>query len=171
MLQNCNPKLILGSCLFLNIGSLFVFTVTEAYPLLAFCRMCTGLFQVFFCIYFPVWADVFGTEIQKSQWLTYLLIASPLGVIMGYGMTAVFLDNIGWRWAFYIQSILLLPSMVGIVLIPFEYFDVQGTTRKMREIRNKEKKLTANVEAVSPISLGDGNQEQAEDDLEVVAEA
>jgi MFS family permease len=74
---------------------------------------------------------------------------------MGYGMAAVFLDNIGWRWAFYIQAILLCPSMIGLVLIPFEYFDVQGTSRKMKEIRLKEKKLSANVEAlvddISPV--------------------
>ena len=88
--------------------------------------MSTGLFQVFFCIYFPVWADVYGTELQKSKWLTYLLIASPLGVVMGYGLTAVFLDNIGWRWAFYIQAMLLCPSLIGIFIVPNEYFIVNG---------------------------------------------
>lgn len=50
----------------------------------------------------PVWADAFGNETQKSKWLTYQLISSPLGVIMGYGMAAALQDNIGWRWAFYI---------------------------------------------------------------------
>ena len=55
--------------------------------------MFTGLFQVFFCIYFPVWADVYGNDEQKSKWLTYLLIASPLGVVMGYGMVSVFAEN------------------------------------------------------------------------------
>lgn len=102
ILQTCNAKHILGTCLFLNIGTLILFTLTNWYIILVLCRMCTGLFQVFFCIYFPVWADVFGNENQKSQWLTYLLIASPLGVILGYGLTAVFLDNVGWRWAFYV---------------------------------------------------------------------
>lgn len=119
MLQSCNPKYILGTCLFLNIGTLLIFTQTKIYVLLIFCRMCTGLFQVFFAIYFPVWADVYGDEKQKSTWLTYLLIASPLGVIMGYGMSAVFLDTkYGWRMAFYIQSIMLLPSLIGIILTP-----------------------------------------------------
>ena len=72
---------------------------------------------------------------------------------MGYGMTAVFLDNIGWRWAFYVQSILLLPSMIGIIVIPFEYFDVQGTSKQMKAIQQKQKKLAANVDDISPVSL------------------
>ena len=102
VLHKCNPKLFLSICLFMNIITLFVFTLTDTYIVLAFCRMCTGLFQVSFAIYMPVWADAFGNETQKSTWLTYQLISSPLGVIIGYGMAAGLQDNFGWRWAFYI---------------------------------------------------------------------
>ena len=124
----CNPKFILASCLFLNIGTLILFTLTTNYMVLVICRMCTGLFQVFFCIYFPVWADVFGDEIQKSTWMTYLLIASPIGVVLGYGMCAAMQHNIGWRWAFYIQAILLMPSMISLTFMPLKYFDVNGSS-------------------------------------------
>ena len=79
-----------------------VFTATKNFYILVVCRMCTGLFQIIFAIFMPVYADVFGTEVQKSRWLTYLIISNPLGVVMGYGMCAFFLENIGWRWAFYI---------------------------------------------------------------------
>jgi predicted MFS family arabinose efflux permease len=118
VLQKFNPKRVLSICLFLNIGTLIIFTITEVYYILLISRMFTGLFQVFFCIYFPVWADCFGDEKQKSTWLTYLLIASPLGVITGYTMTALFLENIGWRGSFYVQSVLLLPSLIGLVMTP-----------------------------------------------------
>jgi predicted MFS family arabinose efflux permease len=96
LLQKGNTKVIMSTCLFFNVFSLVLFTLTDVYIILVICRMCTGLFQVVFCIYFPVWADVFGNDVQKSTWLTYLLIASPLGVILGYGMAAFFLNNIGW---------------------------------------------------------------------------
>ena len=129
ILEKCNPKIILGTCLFLNIGTLILFTLTNEYSVLVFCRLCTGLFQVFFCIYFPVWADVFGNETQKSAWLTLLLIASPIGVVLGYGMCAAMQHNIGWRWSFYIQAILLMPSMVSLIFIPFKYFDVHRVTK------------------------------------------
>ena len=118
LLRKCDPKKVLSLCLFFNIGTLIIFTVTEIYPILLFSRMFTGLFQVFFCIYFPVWADCFGNEKEKSTWLTYLLIASPLGVILGYTMTALFLENIGWRGSFYVQSGLLLPSLIGLIITP-----------------------------------------------------
>jgi MFS family permease len=49
-----------------------------------------------------VWADSFGNERQKALWISYLIIATPLGTIIGYLMTAVFQDNIGWRFSFYI---------------------------------------------------------------------
>jgi predicted MFS family arabinose efflux permease len=101
-LKKFNIKWVLWLSMFLNISSLVVFTLIEWLPGLAMCRFFNGLFQVFFCIYFPVWADVYGDEIQKSKWLTYLLISSPLGVISGYGLTAALLNNIGWRWSFYI---------------------------------------------------------------------
>ena len=73
----------------------------------------------------PVYADVFGTETQKAQWLTYLLISNPLGVVMGYGICASFLETIGWRWAFYIQSMLLVPSFMVLFCIPRKYVDYQ----------------------------------------------
>ena len=53
----------------------------------------------------PVWADAFANEKQKSVWLTFLILASPLGVVSGFIMTSVFNAEIegdgGWRYSFY----------------------------------------------------------------------
>ena len=56
--------------------------------------------------------------------MTYLLIASPLGVIIGYVMTANFLNNWGWRATFYVQAAMLFPSMVGMIITPSKYMDI-----------------------------------------------
>lgn len=130
ILSFCSPKTVLSSCLFLNIGFLLVFTITDVFWILAASRTMTGLFQIFLAIYQPCWADVFGNEIQKSRWLTYLIITTPLGLVLGYSMCAAFLDNIGWKWAFYIQAILLIPSFVGILSFPAKYFDIQLLAKK-----------------------------------------
>jgi len=61
----------------------------------AFLRFCVGFFQVFSCIYYPVWADAFANEKQKSTWLTILVLASPLGVVFGYIMSSLFVA--AWR--------------------------------------------------------------------------
>jgi len=56
--------------------------------------------------------------------MTYLMITSPLGVIMGYVMNSVVYETPGWRFSFYIQSILLAPSLFWLVFIPSKYFDL-----------------------------------------------
>ena len=83
-------------------------------------------------IYFPVWADVYGSKIQSSKWLGYLLIASPCGVVIGYGMCAIMLDNLGWRYAFYVQSLVMIPCLIGIFMIPSRYFDIDDVSQKIK---------------------------------------
>lgn len=62
-LQSKYPKIILATCLVLNMVSLVLFTLTDNFILLATYRFFTGLFQVPFAIFMPVWADAFGNEI------------------------------------------------------------------------------------------------------------
>lgn len=40
-------------------------------------------------VYFPVWVDIFGDD-EKTLWLSYLQIGVPIGVFLGYAITAVF---------------------------------------------------------------------------------
>jgi predicted MFS family arabinose efflux permease len=44
ILSFCSPKYVLASCVFLNIGFLLVFTVTDVFWILAASRTMTGLF-------------------------------------------------------------------------------------------------------------------------------
>jgi len=61
-LQKFPIKIVLSSCLILNTLSLLFFTLTNKFWAIAICRVLTGLFQIFFNVYFPVWADCFGNE-------------------------------------------------------------------------------------------------------------
>lgn len=45
-----------------NAICIFVFTLTSSFYFDAFLRFCIGFFQVFCCIYMPVWADAFAPE-------------------------------------------------------------------------------------------------------------
>ena len=107
--------------------------MTKIYWIIAICRVLTGMFQIFFNIYFPVWADTFGNEKQKSMWLSFLIIASPLGNIVGYILAAYIQDNIGWRWAFYIQSFMMIPAMIGVFIVPGKYMDIQKTGKIIKD--------------------------------------
>lgn len=142
MLDKVPPKIFLFVCILCNIITLLYFTITDDFNNLLLCRMLTGLFQIFFGVYQPVWADSFGNEKQKALWISYLIIATPLGTIIGYLMTAVFQDNIGWRFSFYIQAMLLIPSTVYIALIPRKYQDVKmtGMAIKYHQMKQERRK-------------------------------
>ena len=45
-----------------NAVAIWLFTVTKSFYFDAFLRFCIGFFQVFVCIYMPVWADAFAPE-------------------------------------------------------------------------------------------------------------
>ena len=81
----------------------------------------------------PVWADAFANEKQKSVWLTFLILASPLGVVSGFIMTSVFNAEIegdgGWRYSFYTQCCLLTPMSIGFLFTPLKYLDIDRTNK------------------------------------------
>ena len=83
---------------------------------------------MFISIYYPVWADKFGsTEKMKTLWLTLLLLCGPIGVLFGYLLEASLIHgSIGWRYAFYIQSALMLPITIIILLIPHKFLKLQA---------------------------------------------
>ena len=69
---------------------------------------------MFITIYYAVWADKFGsTEKVKTMWLSLFLLTGPIGVLLGYLLCASLIEGLGWRYAFYIQSGLLLPVLIN----------------------------------------------------------
>lgn len=89
----------------------------------------------------PVWADAFGTEKQKSIWLTFLLLGSPVGVITGYILTYYMDMYFTWEWSFYIQAMVLIPCSIVMFLIPHKYLDISFTQyfkQKCHERANNE---------------------------------
>ena len=61
------------------------------------------------------------------------MIAAPCGVVIGYGMCAVMLSNVGWEYTFYAQSALLVPCVLLMLLLPSRYMDVNGTAKKQKK--------------------------------------
>ena len=78
----------------LVVNALVLFGVTQTlnvYALYSF-RFMTGFSQVFMAIFLPVWADKFApNEAAKTCWLTGVLLASTVGVLFGYVLTAFFI--------------------------------------------------------------------------------
>ena len=108
--------------------SLLVFTFYDDYWSLLLCRGLTGLFQEFICVYFPVWVDTFASQQTNSSWMSIILIGATLGNITGYITAASVQDNIGWRWAFYIQSIGLSLNILSYWMVPQSIVNLRTTT-------------------------------------------
>lgn len=87
--------------LVMNSLCIIVFPFSKSFYIDAGLRFGIGFFQVFSCIYMPVWADAFANEQQKSVWLTFLILSSPLGVVLGFTLTAIMVRYASWHWSFW----------------------------------------------------------------------
>lgn len=120
-------KPTLAFTLLMNALCLYAFTMSNSFLITACIRTMIGFFQVFPVIYMPVWADAYGTEKQKSIWLTVLLLASPVGVVMGYTLTFYMIKHLTWEWSFYIQAMAIIPCSLCILITPNKYIDIEYT--------------------------------------------
>jgi len=109
--------------------------------------------------------------------LTFLILASPLGVIFGYLVTSFYvgkyasmydipadndpnspnyIPNYGWKWAFYTQSALLVPMSIGFLFMPQKYLDISGASvyrSKCLQIVQRKLYKCVNIEEQKRISV------------------
>jgi len=53
---------------------------------------------------------------------------------MGYVLCATIQNNLGWRWAFYIQAIAIFPCIVSILITPKEYMDINWMAKEVDKL-------------------------------------
>lgn len=120
-------KRTLAITLFLNALSLEVFVMTKNFYLNTFIRFWIGFFQIFQCIYMPVWADNFASEKKKTAWLAFLILSAVLGVVIGYGITSIMISIAYWQTSFIDQGSIMVPCIIGYMCFPLKYLDIQGS--------------------------------------------
>jgi MFS family permease len=112
-------------------------------------RFLTGVFQVFFTIYFPVWCDQYGNY-KKTEWVTIMQIGNPIGIIFGYGFSmclSILFKNLSeWRLAYLFEG----GSLIIIGFYIYKYIDeiyfsekfvlLSDNSGKYIEIKKDEKK-------------------------------
>ena len=81
-------KTILCTSMILNGLGLFIYSISSDYVTLCFARWLSGFNQIFIIIYIPLFIDAFSKKEAKSVWMSAVLLAPPLGVMFGYGLTA-----------------------------------------------------------------------------------
>ena len=92
-------KGVLAFSFFGNGVGLILFTMTSNIQLLYITRFMSGFFQIFFTIYIPLYVDTYGTKTSKPCLLSLILLAPPIGVVVGYGITGVCI-SMGYSWRF-----------------------------------------------------------------------
>ena len=113
---------------------LLMFTITEKFYLLCFARFISGFFQIILTIYIPLYADSFGTPKTKPFLLSMVLLAGPIGVVSGYGLTGIMVQyGITWRISFVIQGVVMALSCFIMFLIPSKFINIDDVLTLKRE--------------------------------------
>lgn len=130
MYEKFNSKNVLLAVLLANAVSMSIFTTSANFVVLMTSRFFTGFFQVFVSIYYPVWADSFGSsDQQKTTWMSVLLFSSSFGVLIGYAVTGQLIQSVSWRWAFYLQIAATVPICTVLLLTPSAYLDLKAAAQ------------------------------------------
>ena len=90
----------------------------------------SGATQVILAIFLPVWVDAFAPNEKKTMWMTLIITAAPMGLLAGYGMSAVVITlSDSWWWAFYIVIFVIIPLMVILACVDSSQIDVKEHLR------------------------------------------
>lgn len=129
-------KVILLVSLVGNGVGLLLYATYSSYGILTFGRWLSGFNQVFLLIYIPLYVDAFTDKKSKSIWLSAALLASPIGTLLGFGITALTINKFqSWRLSFYIYAAIMALGFVFFIPIPERFFDV----KRINDIKSKQK--------------------------------
>ena len=143
-----NRKYILIYTLIFKGITLFV-PFTKDYTLNIIARCLSGLSQVFYPAYLPVWCDQYAKKKNKTIWVTLVQIGNPIGIILGYGLGSIcepiIHDWHGWRLAFIIEGITLIICAIIILFFDEIYFSekfvlINDFKGKLIELTEEQKK-------------------------------
>ena len=94
-------KTILLISLLGNGIGLFLYGCFSEYYTLGFGRWLSGFNQVFLLVFIPIYIDAFADKKSKPLWMSAAMIASPIGTLLGFGLTAFTISEYNsWRISF-----------------------------------------------------------------------
>jgi len=118
--------LLTFNLLFLSICLITFAILTKYIFFLIINRILSGIFQSFITIYLPIWCNQFGIMNKKGMMISYGQLVVPIGVFFGYLIASIFISNNilgGWKFAFIIQSFMILILSIIFHNVPETYFD------------------------------------------------
>lgn len=126
IINTYNRKTLLMISLLINAACLFTFVVIDNLIFMFLNRVVVGIFQAYLTIYMPVWCNQFGEKTKRTLMIAFIQLVSPIGVFLGYTLAAVSIQEKlwgGWKFAFVIQSFLIIGLITIVAFVPQIYFD------------------------------------------------
>lgn len=88
---------------------------------IAICRMLVGVGEASFVSLAAPFIDDNAPVAQKTAWLGMFYMCIPTGIAIGYVYGGQVGDHLSWRWAFWIEALLMLPfAVLGLFMKPLQ---------------------------------------------------
>ena len=125
ILGKMNRKMILFLTLILKAITLLIAVPFGGSVINIIFRGISGISQVFYTSYLPVWCDQYGKKKHRTIMVMLVQLGLPIGIIIGYGMGMI-CDLIipedsnykGWRVCFGIEGVILL--IIAFIILGFK---------------------------------------------------
>ena len=85
---------------------------------LALCRTFVGIGEAALITIVPNFIDTCAPPKQKTKWLAVFCVAIPSGTALGYAYGGLVAWLLEWRFAFFIEGLLMLPLMSYAFMVP-----------------------------------------------------
>ncbi|XP_027774498.1 probable sphingolipid transporter spinster homolog 2 isoform X2 [Solanum pennellii] len=88
---------------------------------IATCRMLVGVGEASFISLAAPFIDDNAPVAQKTAWLGIFYMCIPTGIAFGYVYGGLVGNHLSWRWAFWIEALLMLPfAVLGLFMKPLQ---------------------------------------------------
>jgi len=145
ILGKINRKMLFVATLIFKAITLLIALITKNKIINIILRGLSGISQVFYTTYLPVWCDQYGKEKNRTMMVTLVQLGSPIGIILGYGLGVIcekikpYEDYHGWRLAFGIEGIILIICAFIIFSFENKYFSCNFILINDNQGREEEK--------------------------------
>ena len=127
ILGKMNRKLILFLTLILKAITLLIPLIFKGGIINIILRAISGISQVFYTSYLPVWCDQYGKKKNRTLMVMIVQLGNPVGIILGYGIGMLCQKLLpgsfsGWRLGFAIEGLILIICAFIIIGFKRQYF-------------------------------------------------